>query len=830
MVQKKLKQVEGISVSEIPLLVRTIGPILMQESETKAATNPSSENATQAVTQVPSAASSKAQSSSTPETNAKTSRMQWVLGPNHTKGASLSASDKAKISYASEVQNTLGEGDALYLLKEWTEGGSGFVQIALQMPFAFLEAPQLIERFRVLTEEASHHEYLRLLARATTDLIPFLPKIPANYRRQICFELGELIVHRNLPPRHSPTREFAIVACGQCLNGVMQLPRVHGAPTLRDEIHLTAAADRPSRSTTLSSSSSNTHSNASLYATSSSNSTGRSNNSKEKYSSDFSSQSASSTSSHTTSSSNARLNSNSSPAPQMSSSPTPQSHISLLPTEPPRPAPQCGPSYTQRPSSYVPPKCSMRDALGDSVLNDFYHCAGSGSEGQPQAHDFIRNTYQEALFRLEEDALCVDIQIGRAQSTVRTLSEISTRLRILSTHGFVRFTDVWGNDKRFTSAQEVIDGSLLQTHIDTFRKITKSKTSTSVDPVAHFHSDPSRFITEMTRLVMFQADEFVRARQFFGKVWRQVFAKQYLLSQDHRVYRMKYDDKYISNAKAILSDINQRFGQTIISGREWSTDFLELLDFTHYRYSVLPHLKNTKSDRYRMEHAPKAKKKTPTKKKNRKNSSSMAVDGEEVSSKDANNSNASSNDNQGLGDDDEDSKVENFKNLKNPKNLIPDDVQATLDADVISLLGVAAERILSKTEAAEMVAWMKDTFSFLIRRPFAQDWTSERIEPRNTFFAPLQMLAVIRMFHSLHERVRLAHFLSQTFDSRCWDFARSTRPVPESDLPGPHKLFPYFDTSTSSEAAKVRFFGFFPRKIFLVFLPEIFQLNLIFYF
>lgn len=713
MVQEELKKVDGVSADQIPHLVRTLGPILMQEAEKK--------------------------------------KQEIALGPNREPGP-LTDVENARIDYFNDVSTTMST-DAVRLIESWTNLNWKFADVAALLPEYYSSDPDLLERFQVLTDLPAQRDTIKRLAAAVRNVASHMHNLTVEHRQAVYQGIGDLLAHGQLPTSSSVAREFVYFACaGLVDSSVGRLPKVAGAPQLRTlpALHTRSAIASPSGAKDTSTTPTRGSASASAGRNASSSAL-------------KAAAGASTSPAHASASSSMAVDAPAT-SPGHGSGSARNSIISPLALDQIEPAGEdanaansarvastasaCGPSYTQRPASYVPPICSSRDALGNSVLNDYFHCAGAGSEGSPQAHDYIRNNAQEALFRLEEDALCLDILIGRAQSTVRVLDEIAKRLDLLAKHRSVAFTNTVGRFATHTTVQAVINASLLPTHIETFKVITKTRTSMTVDPVAHFVGDPERFILEMKRLVMFHADEHGRARQAFGKLWRQAFAKNYLLSLDHRVYRMKFDDKYTVNSKAVLASMNAKFLELFIAGREWSVDFLEALDFTHYRYSVLPSLNATKSERYKEENP----------RKRRKNGVNEVV----------------------LMD----------------SNIISEEILIRFEDDILALLTTGSERLLPRSEAADLRNWLSETFTNLIRRPDARNWSSNYAHVPNVFYGLPQMAVVVKMYHTLHERVRLAFYLANTFDGHCWDFAASARPDAPSKkkIPEPSKRFPYFDT------------------------------------
>ena len=351
-VEREIGKIDGVKMEHIPAIIRQFGDLLVEEGTSNGSTDNSAKPPlplSETGTLPNGNGHAPASERMDVDTSAGSTNSEKV------KVSDLSDADRAKLEFLAEVQNTFHSTEAVGLAQGFMKNQLTFYEAATQLPSAFLKHPHMIARFAVLTDIPTQQNQLRSLAAATSRLLSHINSIPLSLRRQACCEVAELVVKHKLPKRASQTREFVYYACKPVVPRYVAVPRVTQLPELIMDDDDEPVVARPSVSPRMPPKSDESTLGASIEAF------------------------------------------KPTPLSPSTSSFTIQSH---------------GPSYTQRPATYEPPTCTMRDALGDSVLNDFFHCAGSGSEGSSQ--DNINNPHQDALFRLEEDALCLDVQIGRA--------------------------------------------------------------------------------------------------------------------------------------------------------------------------------------------------------------------------------------------------------------------------------------------------------------------------------------------------------------------------------------------------------------------------------
>ena len=748
--KNQLMDVAGVHPEEIMLLIHHLGPTAMESVRSSSAAPETRAGAANGIPSSPLARIAPQSMDRRDHVSDSEADDGNAMEVSPDRNA-LSSADRLKLDYIKEVHHTLQHPEAVGLAKGFISGQLSFGEVIQHIPAAYIRAPHLIERFACLTNHPSQRQILSRLSIAVGQLAACIFTIPGPLRRQVCQEISALVAHHIFPTNTSATREYTFFACQRAMPAGVVLPALHGPPQLHYDdssaSRIDSMASRGGRGAA-----------ATVYAATAAsvaNAAGFANVGAP----------------HSTGPASVLVGPSSVPS---SSSPSSfVSHVTAAAAS--TQSTGYGPSYTRRPSSYDPPLCSARDALGDSVLNDYFHCAGSGSEGSSQ--DNIRNPHQEALFRLEEDALCVDILVGRAQSCVRVLAEIGRRLELLSQNKFVIMVNANGERIHVTTPTEVINSSLLAIHIDTFRVIAKNRTSMVIaDPITHFYADPQKFIVEMTRLCMFQADEHVRIRRCFGKLWKQVFAHQYIQSLDHRVYRVKNDDKPMMSPKALLSHLNLQYHEALVCGRQDSLDFQQLLDFNHFRYNLLPHITHSKSQRYQLEHP------------HSSSSDHTTMMDTEPSAPEPDSIISSSSSHP----------------LPHPNNFISHELRAEIESHCLDLLEAGGTKILSPADNHDTANWMRDTFSFLFSFPSASQWSGTDSNSshltQKILFGPLQLYVILRMYHTLHERIRLAYWLSQNFESSCWQFSDTPPPMAPSSFASPSTRFPQFTTYEAEKA------------------------------
>ena len=77
---------------------------------------------------------------------------------------------------------------------------------------------------------------------------------------------------------------------------------------------------------------------------------------------------------------------------------------------------RCSPSYRALPRDYPAPPCSQRSDDEAKVLNDVWVSLPVGSEESYTFRHMRRNTYEETLFRIEDERFEIDMTIDSNMS------------------------------------------------------------------------------------------------------------------------------------------------------------------------------------------------------------------------------------------------------------------------------------------------------------------------------------------------------------------------------------------------------------------------------
>jgi paired amphipathic helix protein Sin3a len=93
---------------------------------------------------------------------------------------------------------------------------------------------------------------------------------------------------------------------------------------------------------------------------------------------------------------------------------------------------RCSPSYRALPRDYPAPPCSDRSEEEKKVLNDVWVSLPVGSEESYTFRHMRRNTYEEILFRCEDERFEIDMVIDSNAATLKRLEPIAREIAQLS--------------------------------------------------------------------------------------------------------------------------------------------------------------------------------------------------------------------------------------------------------------------------------------------------------------------------------------------------------------------------------------------------------------
>eukprot|EP01114_Cavostelium_apophysatum_P019570 TRINITY_DN6344_c0_g1_i6.p2 TRINITY_DN6344_c0_g1~~TRINITY_DN6344_c0_g1_i6.p2 ORF type:complete len:658 (+),score=243.67 TRINITY_DN6344_c0_g1_i6:2183-4156(+) len=191
----------------------------------------------------------------------------------------------------------------------------------------------------------------------------------------------------------------------------------------------------------------------------------------------------------------------------------------------------------------MPPTCSGRTELCDSVLNDHWVSVPTGSEDGFKSTR--KNQYEEMLFKCEDDRFELDLVIELNASTIRVLEPIYKLLNDMSEE---------------ETARAKLDTMLDVCHVRSIERIYGERGPDVVDAL---YSNPSMTIPVVLKRLKQKDQEWTKARREWNKIWREVNERNYYKSLDHQSFNFKQNDKKYLNSKVLLAEIKQKYADHI---------------------------------------------------------------------------------------------------------------------------------------------------------------------------------------------------------------------------------------------------------------------------
>lgn len=200
---------------------------------------------------------------------------------------------------------------------------------------------------------------------------------------------------------------------------------------------------------------------------------------------------------------------------------------------------RCTKSYAKLPDSYPRLKCSGRDDLGRSVLNDEWVSVTTGSEDY--SFKLMRkNQYEEALFRAEDDRFELDMAIECVTSTVKRLQPLAEQLETMGPEEKANF--------------RIPEGALGPIH---YRSISKIYGDAGAQIVDLLKKNPGVAIQVVLARLNQKDEEWRKVKQEMKPLFSKVFQQNYHKSLDHRSFYFKQTDKKQLGHKAMIQEIKE---------------------------------------------------------------------------------------------------------------------------------------------------------------------------------------------------------------------------------------------------------------------------------
>ena len=241
---------------------------------------------------------------------------------------------------------------------------------------------------------------------------------------------------------------------------------------------------------------------------------------------------------------------------------------------------RCTPSYRALPRDYPSPPCSDRSEEEMKVLNDVWVSLPVGSEESYTFRHMRRNTYEEILFRCEDERFEIDMLIDSNAVTLARLEPIAEEIAQLAENELIygessaepkpASAEYGMAGKRF---QYTFDKTILGViHRNSISRIYGDAGSEMLDLVV---KNPTVAIPLVVERLSQKDQEWKKVRARLNRRWKELAEHNYYRSLDHRSLTWRATDKRAISTRTLIAEIKDRAAN---GGRESAAAFQARLD------------------------------------------------------------------------------------------------------------------------------------------------------------------------------------------------------------------------------------------------------------
>ncbi len=241
---------------------------------------------------------------------------------------------------------------------------------------------------------------------------------------------------------------------------------------------------------------------------------------------------------------------------------------------------RCSPSYRALPRDYPSPPCSDRTEEEGKVLNDIWVSLPVGSEESYTFRHMRRNTYEEILFRCEDERFEIDMAIDSNATTLARLEPIAEEIAQLAENELIlpetsstpkpASADQGMGGKRF---HYTFDKTILSViHRNSIARIYGDAGQEMLDLIV---KNPTVAVPVVVERLRQKDMEWKKVRARLNRRWKELAEHNYYRSLDHRSLTWRTTDKRAISTRTLVSEIKDRAAN---SGNESSAAFQVRLD------------------------------------------------------------------------------------------------------------------------------------------------------------------------------------------------------------------------------------------------------------
>ena len=240
---------------------------------------------------------------------------------------------------------------------------------------------------------------------------------------------------------------------------------------------------------------------------------------------------------------------------------------------------RCSPSYRALPRDYPLPPCSDRSDEENKCLNDIWVSLPVGSEESYTFRHMRRNTYEETLFRCEDERFEIDMTIDSNAVTLARLEPIAEEISQLAENELVVLENgvtpkpAPGGGLGGKKFEYTFDKTILTVvHRNSITRIYGDSGQEMLDLIV---KNPTVAIPVVVERLRQKDREWRAVRDRLNIRWRELAEHNYYRSLDHRSLTWRTTDKRAISTRTLIFEIKDRAANR---GKEGEAAFQARLD------------------------------------------------------------------------------------------------------------------------------------------------------------------------------------------------------------------------------------------------------------
>ncbi len=231
---------------------------------------------------------------------------------------------------------------------------------------------------------------------------------------------------------------------------------------------------------------------------------------------------------------------------------------------------RCSPSYRALPRDYPSHPCSDRSPEEAKVLNDVWVSLPVGSEESYTFRHMRRNTYEETLFRVEDERFEIDMVLDSNAATLQRLLPIAEEIAILAKEDTLPL-DIMASSSDATGLgakryQYSFDSKTLGViHRNTISRIYGDSGAEMLELMV---KNPTVAIPLVVQRLQQKDREWRAVRERLNRHWKELAELNYYKSLDHRGLTWRNIDKRATSTRIMIAEIKDRAANGGVEGSE----------------------------------------------------------------------------------------------------------------------------------------------------------------------------------------------------------------------------------------------------------------------